>query len=310
MKKKCRILSVCVVVACVVISAIAVVKALNKDEKYVVYAESVSFTTSVGGFEMCIDNQLLIDESIITISPSDCSFKPEFVIKCSSAEDKNIKMGKYTFASKGNYILECKVKSGKDYYAKDTIKITVVDSPTTTTNIHIDKLPMQTIYIDDEISLTSLAGLDYPTLSTINIECSEHVAYSEGKFKALYDGIATINISITYDYITICETVSLVVKVPIAESGVDLILSVNNNILTINQLQITYSPFNFTINYKLTNPEHNQVIDCWTDSEHIKVVSFNAPSIILTPLSIGEAIVYVSPIDYPHIMFEIVITIV
>lgn len=310
MNKKCRILSICVVVIAIVVAVVAIFKTFNKHEKLVVYAESVSFTTSVGGLEMCINNELLIDESIITVSPSNCSFKPEFVIKSDHFEDKIIKTGKYSFASKGIYILECRVKCSDEFYVKDSLKITVVDSKTITTNIYIGKLSMKTIYIDDEIPLTSLVELDYPALSSVDVECSQHISYNDGKFKALYDGIATINIFVTYDYITICENVKLAIKLPISETGVDLILSVNNSILTSNQLEIDYSPFNFAINYELTNLEHNQVIDCWTDSEHISVVSFNAPSIILTPLSVGEAIVYVSPEDYPDIVFEIVISII
>ena len=311
MKRKCRNLSIAVVSVLFVVVFVCMVAIFNKPKGAIIYADTINFTTTIGSFEMFIGNELVLNESLVQINPSNCSVKPKFTIRKSGEdEERDITTNRYLFSEAGKYILTSKVKVDKDHYISDNINITVVNIITEDTSMYIDKLPLQTVYVEEEIELTKLAKLHYPILGEIKVSCSEHITYSQGKINAIKDGAASIDVIIKYENLIIMETIPLIVKAKVEDTGTNLIVSVGGNIVENNRLELTYSQFSFAINYELTNLEHNQEINCWTDSDIVSVISYNAPTIVLKPLSFGEAIIYVSPIDHPSIVFEIIITIV
>jgi hypothetical protein len=312
MKKICRNLSVCLGVVAILILAISVILIINKEKSSkIVYAQTIRFCTSIGSFEMLIDNELILDETLVEITPSDCSFKPVFSIKKSTEDDEiSIVGNKYKFETAGKYTLYCKVASGSDYYVKDSININVVSSPTQNTSMYISNLPLQTFYVEDIIDLLNIVDIKSPDLSKIMIYGSEHILIENGIIKAVKDGVATLDILLDYNHIMIMGTVSFVIKPSIQDSGVGLKLSVDGNVLTKNTLEVQHTTFYNSINYELTNLEHNQNITCWTDSDLLTVISYDAPTIIFATTGVGDAIIYVSPKAHPEIVFEIVITII
>lgn len=310
MDRKCRILSIFVIAISVMVIFVAYCIIVNKPKEEIVYANDISFCSIIGGFEMCVGNELVLNDNMVKISPSNCSFKPEFTIQKRDEDEKEIKTDRYSFSYTGQYTLKAKVKANENYYINDTLIITVVENPISTTSVYIDKLPLQTVYVEQEILLSQLANIKYPTSSVLEVKCSEHVIYEQGKLKTIKEGAGVIEVYITYENITIMETIVFNVKAKIEDTGTQLILTANGNVVQNNSLRIEYSRFNFSINYELTNLEHNQQIMCWTNSDIVEVVSYNTPTIVLKTLSVGEAVIYVSPIDYPHIIFEIVVSII
>lgn len=312
MKRICRILSIGLGVLLIVILAVSISIIIKKSDKNkIIYAETIKFSTQIGSFEMLIDNELVLDVGSVKITPSNCSFQPTFTIKKSTEDDEITIVGnRYLFETAGKYTLYCKVKSGKNYDIKDSMTINVVSHITSNTSMYITKLPLQTFYVDEIVDLALLAEVKAPNSSEVILSGSEHISIQDGNIKAIKDGVATLDIKVSYENISIVETVSFIIKPKIQDTGIDLILSVNGNVLEQNTLEIAYSQFSFAIDYELTNLEHNQNITCWTDSNIINVVSFNAPIIVLKPLNIGTATIYVSPEAHPEVEFEIIITII
>ena len=135
MKKICRNLSICLGVVAILIFAISVGIVISKAKaNKIVYAKTIKFCTTVGSFEMLLDNELVLDVGMVKISPAECSFKPVFSIK-KSTEDEEISLvgNKYKFETVGKYTLYCKVATGSNYYASDSININVVSNPTDNT---------------------------------------------------------------------------------------------------------------------------------------------------------------------------------
>lgn len=311
MKRKCRILSIFVVTVLAAIVLVCVIKTLTKSKKEQIYAEAITFTTDISSMEVCIDNELMVDKSMVQVLPSNCTQKVEFTIMKSSVGVENVIVGnKVSFNDIGKHILTCKIKANKDYYIKDTINITVVETPTSTTSMYIKKLTSKTLYVEDRVLLSSLVDIKCPSLAKIEPNCSEHFMYENGYITAINNGVGTIDIKVIYNNLIIFESVSFVVKPKIIESEIDLILSVDGTVVENNIIETQYSPFNLAINYQLTKTEQNQTINCWCNSSVVEVVSYNSPIIELKILTTGTATIYVSPADYPNIIFEIIVTIV
>lgn len=312
MKKICRNLSIGLGVITIVILAVSISLIARRSKgSRIIYAETIRFSSTIGSFEMLIDNELIVDAGLVQITPSNCSFQPMFTIK-KSTEDSEIAIvgNKHSFETAGSYTLYCKIQSNENYYITDSINIKVVSNPTKDTSMYINKLPLQTFYVDDIIELEKLAEIYAPNSSSVALAGDEYTTIEDGTIKAIRDGVAILDIKVTYENITIVETISFIIKPKIQDTGVDLILSINGNILEQNNIEIPYSQFNFAINYELTNLEQNQNINCWTDSDIVGVVSYNSPIIILKTLGIGTATIYVSPTLHPEVVFEIIVTII
>ncbi len=312
MKKICRNVSIGLGVVAMIILAVSIAIIVDRsDSDKIEYAQTIKFASMIGSFEMLIDNELVIDMDLVQITPSTCSFKPTFTLKKSTEDVETAIVGnRYSFETTGRYTLYCKIKSNKNYEIHDSININVVSNPTDDTSMYINKLPLQTFYVDEIIGLENLVEIHAPNSSVVTLSGGEYITIQDENIKALKDGVATLDVKVTYENISIAETVSFIIKPKIEDTGIDLLLSINGNVLEQNCLEIEYSPFNFAINYELTNLEHNQNITCWTDSDIVNIVSFNAPIIILQPLSMGTATIYVSPLAHPEVVFEIIVTII
>ena len=311
MKIKCRILSVFVISVLLigVVAVAVIVGKRNKDNTK--YATSVNFTSIAGSVEMYIDNKLIIHENLVEVLPSNCTFKPEFTIKKSGTDDIiPVTADSYTFSSSGKYTLECKVKSGKNYYTKDSIIINVVDTPDEDTDMYIKSLQNDLFCVGDKLNINSIAEIKSPSSADIKINCSENIAYEDGIITAINSGIAKLEISLTYDGIVVAKGIELNINPRLNKDDFEFKLSVGGSVLATNEIQINISQFDFMINYELKYIDDDQQILCWTTSEIIEIVSFDAPNITLKTLNVGEAVIYVSPANYPSVVFEILVSIV
>lgn len=311
MNKLCRNLSIWIVAVLFVIGIICGIKIFAKQKEASIYATDISFSTTVGSFEMLVDNMLIIGDDAITITPSNCSFKPRLMLQKENAEDSIIVNNKIRFETSGKYTLYCIVPRNNEYNVSDSITINVVNSITEDTSVYIKKLPSQEIHVGDVLNVEDLVELKGPTSSQIIVSSSDSCAeITDGNIKAIKDGVANLEIFLTYDHITILKQILITISPKVEDSGIDLILSVNNNVLNTLVIEMEYAPYSFAINYELTNLEYNQNINCWTEGDVVEVVLYDSPIIILTPLSAGQTTVYVSPEDYPSIVFEIIVRII
>ncbi len=310
MKIKCRILSVFVVAICLVVIIASIIVIKNKKDDKQVYAESINFVGLAGGAELYIDNDLLIDEGLIIISPSNCTVKPEFAIK-KSGEDEytSIDTGKYCFDKAGKHILVCKVLKNKNYYIQDRITINVVEMPTESTSMYIKSLINTTMYEEDNIVISDIMEMLCPPSAEVNMVCSDNITLNNGIITALDAGYARVEVTIKNDNIIISKILPIIIKPKIVESAIRLQLSMGTNIFTNNEIEISLSKFNYSIIYELINSD-KQLINCWTDSNIVEVVSFNPMIIELKTISAGTATIYVSPLDFPDTIFEFVVNIV
>lgn len=310
MKEKYRILSIVGTVVCVAILVIGLIFVANKSKDKVVYATSVSFAGFSSGLEMCIDNELVISRDMVKILPESVTAIPQFTMrKSGDSVEEVIISNKYTFNSAGDYILTCRVKSSKEYYRTDTMLIKVVNNPTTSTNLYIAKIFNYYLYVEDEIDLSHLIETRCPNVTNVVVHCSDHLSYNNSKISVLKAGTATIKIELIYDSVTITDSFTFEVKSKRSSGNVNLVLMNQGQTIPNNTLEVELSNNNILLDYTITNLD-TQEIYCWTDSDIIEVINFRCPTIILTPVNVGTAIVYVRVVDYPNLIFEISITIV
>ncbi|MBQ7880278.1 MAG: hypothetical protein IJ358_00325 [Clostridia bacterium] len=310
MKIKCRILSIAVVAVAAVASIVSAVKISRKTNDRVVYADSISFCGMIGGAEIYIDNELVVDDNLITITPSDCTVTPEFTIKKSgNSEEVEISESKYTFTSAGKYTLACKIKANENYYLKDTIALTVVDNPSTTTSMYIKQENKISLYVDDEIDLSSVAKTICPADATVEISCDENLSINNDIVTAINSGLGKIDVVLKFDNIVVCKTISIIIKPKIIENDIALRLTVGAKKIENDTIEIKHSKLSFTMAYELINID-NQFINCWVNDDVVKILNCNPMIIELLPLEIGETILYISPVGYDSIVFEIVIKII
>lgn len=311
MSKKCRILSICVSSVVLVILIVACAIIVNKNKNKYIYARYVQFSTQAGQIELHIDSELLIHNDMVKITPSNCTYVPIFKIKkMGEDEEKVITSNKLTFQDTGNYTLYCYLKSSKTNFVKTSLVIKVVDVVTDSISLNIKTKDFDTPHIDDEILLTDIATLKYPNKTKVYLKHSEHIEYANNIIKAVKPGIATIDIYLDYENIIITKRIIKEIKPKVIEEDVGLKLSIDGIVLEDNHIELEYSQFVSVINYEIVNARENQTINCWTESSNIEIVSFNAPAIKIKTLSLGEAEINVSSVDYPHIVFKIFISIV
>lgn len=306
MKLKCRILSIIITGALFIATFICCIIVFNKDTDEIIYATNIGFNGIVGGVELCIDNELLLNNDMVSIEPSNCTEQPIFTIKKYGDDDETeIKNNKYSFDDLGRFILKCKIRSSEKYYVTDTISITVVDSPTDNTYMYIDAKD-RLMYVDDVVPITELATIVAPNNSYIDISCSDNLRIVDNNITAIKDGTGFVSVIIEYNKIKIYKTFNLVIKPKTVDSDIQLKLYYGGNILTNNVLEINSLEYYIAINYTLINID-SQLINCWTNDNIVDIVSFNPDTLIICPESCGETTVFISPLGYEHIVFEITI---
>lgn len=306
MKLKCRILSIIVTSALFIATLICCIIALNKQKDEIVYADNVCFDGIIGGIELYIDNDLLLSDNMVKVEPSNCTKQPLFTIKKYGDDNETqITNNKYTFDDIGRFILKCKIPSSEKYYVTDTISITVVDSPTDNTYMYIDAKD-KLMYVDDVISLTDLATIVAPNNADINISCSKNLQIIDNNIVAINTGSGSVSIVIEYNNIKIHKTFNIVIKPKTVASDIQLRLYYGASVLTNNIMEINSLEYDVAINYMLLNID-NQLVNCWTSDNVVEIISSNPDALIIRPKTCGETIVYVSPLEYENIVFEVII---
>lgn len=306
MNKTCRILSIIVSCVLFISTVICCVIVFKRSENKNVYAKSINFNTVAGGIELYIDNDLIVDSDMLIIEPGNYTVKPQFTIKqYGDDEETIITDNKYSFCNTGRYLLKCKIKCNADYYISDTMSIMVVERPTDNTSMYIhasDKL----IYVDDVVRIDELATIEAPNSATIDISCSHHLQINNNNVTAVADGNGHVSIIVEYNNVKISKIINITIKPKAVSSNIKLKIYYAGNTLVNNTLEITSNEYSTMLNYALTNTD-SQLINCWTNDNIVRIDSFNPDTIILTPMSNGETIIYVSPLENLDIVFEIVV---
>ena len=311
MKSKCRILSIIVVLVSIITTIVCAIIIANKNSNEPIYATSINFVGQVKGAELLIGNQIVLNESLISVEPINCTVKPEFTIKRYNApSDSAIVLSEPTYSVEdaGSYIVSARIKANENYYLSDSVTIKFVSSPGDTTTMYIYPYETISVFVEDSVALESLVDIVAPNSAQISFECNQNITILNNIITAITPGVGAVNIMIAYDNFIILETVNMIIKPKVIASEIGLILTVGPNQLSTYVVEITNSSYTFTINYQLLNIE-NQLINCWTDSKILQVVSYNAPSIVINTIECGNAILYISPVEYDNIIFEILIKI-
>jgi len=311
MKRICRNLSIALGVVLGAILVVILFRVFNKSNNKTVYAESINFTTKVGSFNVIIDNALILNDNIVEITPTNCAFKPIFTIKLDGSDEETLINGNcYIFDTLGKHALIAKVQSGDNHYIKDSIYINVTNTPSENTSMYIGNLLKTSMKVGDKLDINTLLDIKYPTSANLKVECNDNIEVAQNQIIAINEGMANINVYITYDNITISKNISFNIK-PKEEIGdIELILWIDNEEVDCNNVQIEYSPTSTLINYELTNLGENQDIYCWTESNIIQVSSYFTPTIIIKPLSTGEAVVHIRSLHDSNVEFDIIISII
>lgn len=307
MKNKCRILSVIVTVILTSITLITTINLIIKPKDEIIYAESINFVNGIRSAEILLDNRLVVDENLVEVAPKNCSFTPEFTIKKYGTSEETVINGYYTFPKTGTYTIACKINSGKNYYEKDSMSITIVETPTSSTIMYIiDK--HVSLHENDEIDLFSVANIVKPENSSIKVETNSNLQFYNNTIKAVKEGKGEINITLTYYNIIINKEIIIDIKPKIVEDNIKLNLSIENELLNNNVIEINSTKYNYAFNYELLNID-SQTINYWTEENIFEIININSPLIIIKPLTSGISSLYISPVEYPDIIFEIVIKI-
>ena len=307
--KRRRILSIAIIAIGVITVASSVIIIACKNHNKPIYATSINYIGSTKGAEILIDNELVLDASLIKIEPSNCTFKPEFSIRKSGENsEKSITESKYTFAQIGTYVLSCKIKAGKNYYINDKITLTVVNNPSETTSMYIIPNYTKIMYLDDELNLDEFADIVSPTGSKIDVNCTPNVVFRNNKIVATGEGMASVTLTITYDSISVCKAFNIIVRPKIDESEVGLELTIGATPVTNNIININSGDGNIIVDYILTNIDE-QEIDCRVDGDAVTVEDCYVPTIILKPEKAGQAILYITSVKCPSVTFEITINV-
>lgn len=311
MKKICRILSIVAVLVVGIVATILVVKAFNKSKDREIYATSVNFKTNAGAVEIYRENEIVLSKDLVTIKPADCALMPEFWFKkYGQSGETLIKGTTHKFEDSDKYILICRVKSGDTYYVEDRLTIDVVDTPRETTSFYIQKLNVNNLYIDEDVSLDKIVHIKQSSNSSVTVDCDEYVEYNNGILTPRKQGDSKITVILKDNNISICHKISLKINPSVVNAEVELQLTMGGQVLSGNVVEKQYSQFNFDIGYTLINLDRNQSIDCWTDSDVVEIVKYNSPTIRLRPLCRGTAVIYVVPVERPDLTFEIIVSII
>lgn len=309
MKGKTKILSTIMTCVTVVVSIVCYFVAINKNKsKQVVYAESVCFTNGVGGCELFIDNELILDSSLVTIVPANCSFQPEFsVVKYGSDSNDIIKTGThYKFKSTGKYIVKCSVKSGEydTSYTSATMTVKVVDEPTLT-NMHILPTTNSAIDVGQSIDISTFANITYPDEAKISITTSQHLRYSNGNITALKGGKASVEITLKLFNIFIYHKLNIDVIGEIMPQSYDIKFTFGQDIYYNNdEIKISLSSNSYALGYQLLNFKNQQII-CSTNNNNIVILISEAPFIVFQTLNAGRVTIFITPIENPSATFEV-----
>ena len=306
--KRCRILSISITAISLIISAVIIGFIISNNSK-TVYATSIKFKGEVRGVEIYVDNKLIINKDLIVVEPGDCNIQPEFTIKKYGGDEEIVIVdNSYDFKASGRYTLSCKAKSSKDHYVRDSITLNVVNAITDTTSMYIKQKANVTLYEEDEVDVSAIVKLECPTSSKVEYNYNKFITINKGTIKAMIPGLASLDVVVSYDNIVISKQITIIVKPKTIGSDISLKLTINNDNLQNNIININNDVFNFAINYELINSD-NQLIICWTNDYVVDIVSFECPTIIIKPLKSGSTTIYVSPVGFETRVFEIVINV-
>ncbi|MBQ3502329.1 MAG: hypothetical protein IJA72_01525, partial [Clostridia bacterium] len=107
----------------------------------------------------------------------------------------------------------------------------------------------------------------------------------------------------------ITDTIYITIKPKIIESDIGIIFGAGGQTIDGNYIEIKLSKYTFGIDYRLTNTDF-ELIDCTTDSSAINILSWDSPVIVVETKQIGDATIYITPLEHPELRFELLIRVI
>ena len=288
--------------------------AINKNKSNVTYAKSINFTNGTGGCELLIDNQLILNNSLLTIQPANCSFSPEYSVTkygSKSTEDIKVNGDNYKFNNSGKYIVKCSIKSGEydSNYTSATMTIKVVDTPTSSTNMYIKPTGKSVIHLGETLDISTFADITYCKEASINILTNECLKYSNGNITAVKEGLGSIEIYLKLLDVYIYHKLDIQVQSKIEYNTKEIEFTLGDNIYNNNDtLNISLSTESYCLSYTLLNYV-NQQIECTTDNDNISIITVDTPIIMFNTLQVGTSTLYITPYENCNITFKIYIVV-
>lgn len=316
MNKKCRILLIFVVIGLISVGVFFCLLAYNKyKSNNTIYARSINFVEGARNYEICIENSIILNKDIVTITPSNYSFDITFEIKKTYNPDKTpattIKLDTpLKFSTTGKYRITCKAISGSEEnnFITDYIYISVVANPSDTTTMYIKSKEI-TLTVNSSISLNEAVNITKPAIAETNILCNENISFSNNTLTALNVGAGIVDIKLKYYSLILYKQVAIAIKPIIEASDLSLTITYGTQLYNDNDT-ITIIKTNSTINLNyIINNCDNQQINSWCDNG-LQILPSFPPSIIVKADTVGAFNLYISPKDYADIIFKVILNIV
>lgn len=310
MKKKCRILLIFVSIILLSAGIVFSFITYNKFKSgKIIYATDIHFNSGARNYEILIDNSIVLTKDVVSITPANYSLEIEFEITKLYTDNKESTIVKnntiYTFADTGKYKIACiaisKYNKAPIY---DYIYITVVDTPTNTTTMHIEN-KASTILQGENYNLNNLFNIIKPAIATVDLSTNNKLLLNNNQVTALNEGVGEFYVKINYYSLIIYKEVKLNIEPSTNLNNLSVSITYNSNIYLNNDIiPISKSNYNIVLNYTINN-YNNQEILC--NGEGIDVVSALSPSIVIRPLDIGRHTLCITPLDFQNISFMFIL---
>lgn len=303
MKLKCRILSVFAIIIMAVLSAICFYFAREKAKKVEVYATSVIFNTGARGFEVYIDNSLILNKDCLTIQPSNCTIEPTFYVSnYSSRKDVEQVKEMCKFKKAGKYLITCKISTSPTTSASDMLLVTVVDKPSAQTPVYI-KAVKHEMYQGQTEEINNFVSIKSPS-NNITINTSNGLKFKDGYLSS--KNIGAENLYIFAEYLNI--GVNCRVEINVKEKHKEqLVLKYAGTEITELVLKINEDVDIFT--YQILNSK-TQDICCEVNNDIVEIIRSNSPTILIKANKSGECTLKITLQSNPNIVFEVKIYVI
>lgn len=304
MKIKCRILSIIGVLILAGASAYFLKVAWDKSTSYTeVIATDMMFDTGARAFDMYINNKLVLSEDCVRLKPEDCTQSPEFFVAKYSSRDETTEVRQnYKFEDTGKYLVTGLVQVSPTYSLKDYLLVTVVDSPTEHTPVYIQPLARK-IYCGERTKISELLRIKCPS-GQIQISGTSGIAVDGDYVISNHSGAQSLFVQAEHLKIKVFYQLDLTVidKLPAK-------LELNYGGSRVEELTFRHTDDTEMFTYQIVNAKLQTII-CTTDSDVIRVISFDSPAILIKTLKAGECKLKITLVDDPSVVFEVKITVI
>lgn len=304
MKIKCRILSIIgvAILASVSVYFISMAWVRSTEDKAVV-ATDIMFDMGARGFDIYVDNKLVLDRESVKITPENSTSTLEFcVAKYSSKDDTTEIKGNHQFEQTGKYLVTGIVWISPTYCIKDYLLVTVVDTPTENTPAYILPKNCQ-VYVGERTNIADLLDIKSPN-NEIEITGTSGVVVDGEYITCISTEKQSLFVQASYLNIKVFYQLDLVVT-----ERQTMQLSLNYGGQKVQSLTFHHTQDEQMFTYEIIGAKIQTII-CQADCDVVRVVSCNSPTIIIKTLKLGECKLKISLESDPNVVFEVKIVVI